>query len=657
MKRFGNGLVALAVWLALPLPADAGNSNWVKLCGTADTANRQRMCIIHHERLDGKSGALVISVGLRQIEDSKKSQLVIVLPNGYAMRPGLRIAVYDQEFWIKAGKKEDVDVSKLTPVDLAFTICRDSGCVAEVDASPELIQMLTKGAGLMVLATQGNGTKFRFPVPLDGFKAAFDGPPADNAKYETARAGLVARLKGGQAQLAPAAKAVGEFAVGVLRPEFKVKDTWVVRNTTEDRAGTRLVREQQTVVRSTEGGLWLHTAESGGTAPAKDILVGPDWGRMRSVNGKQTLVARPLAFPLTKGKTWTLDYTELNPNISHRSERFQTTYKVAGPEQVTVLAGTFNAIRIEAQGTWTAELSAAASTPNGQPAGAGTQVSGHVSKVYWYLPEAKRFARSVEDYFGANGTRSERFTMELESFKVDGGGSPVAGHQPNDDDGRRSGAAPGEARMSTGTGFFVSNKGHILTNAHVAAACGSITVAFPGTGTSKAAQLLAVDKANDLALLTTSELTPTVVPALSLSARTGEDIAVYGFPLTGALSTNGNYTTGLVAATTGLQDNSGILQISAPVQPGNSGGPVLDRSGNVVGVVVAKLNALAVASAIKDIPQNVNFAIKSSVVLNFLEAHSVPHEQLQASPGGPSLSNPDLADRAKAFTLLVSCRP
>ncbi len=101
--------------------------------------------------------------------------------------------------------------------------------------------------------------------------------------------------------------------------------------------------------------------------------------------------------------------------------------------------------------------------------------------------------------------------------------------------------------------------------------------------------------------------------------RQGEDIVVYGFPLPGVLSSGGNVSTGNVTALTGLGDDSRFLQISAPVQPGNGGGPLLDRSGNVVGVVVSKLNALSVASATGDVPQNVNFAIKASVALAFLE--------------------------------------
>lgn len=208
--------------------------------------------------------------------------------------------------------------------------------------------------------------------------------------------------------------------------------------------------------------------------------------------------------------------------------------------------------------------------------------------------------------------------------------------------------------VSTGTGFFVSAAGHVLTNAHVASECQSLTAALPGAP-HVTARLVAVDQVNDLALLSVPEIRPNVVPSLVSSVRTGATVAVYGFPLSGALSTNGNFTTGLVSATTGLRDNSGMLQITAPVQPGNSGGPVLDENGNVVGVVVAKLDALAVASIIKDVPQNVNFAIKSSVARIFLDAHGVP---LSEAPIGNSqiFSNPDLADRAKSFTVIVRCR-
>ncbi|MBB3810626.1 hypothetical protein FHS81_002728 [Pseudochelatococcus contaminans] len=102
-----------------------------------------------------------------------------------------------------------------------------------------------------------------------------------------------------------------------------------------------------------------------------------------------------------------------------------------------------------------------------------------------------------------------------------------------------------------------------------------------------------------------------------------EYAAVFGYPLTGILTSSGNFTQGSVTALAGLRDDNRMLQISAPVQPGNSGGPLLDDAGNVVGVVVSKLNALKVAAATDDLAQNVNFAIKASVVQGFLEAQGI----------------------------------
>src|SRR5262249_57418929 len=115
-----------------------------------------------------------------------------------------------------------------------------------------------------------------------------------------------------------------------------------------------------------------------------------------------------------------------------------------------------------------------------------------------------------------------------------------------------------------------------------------------------------------------------VLPAFRSPPRLGESIAIFGFPLTGLLSSSGNFTTGSVAAVTGLSDDSRMVQISAPVQPGNSGGPLIDKYGNVIGVIVAKLNAIGVASVTNDIPQNVNFAIKSPLATHFLASNRAP---------------------------------
>jgi TPR repeat protein len=201
----------------------------------------------------------------------------------------------------------------------------------------------------------------------------------------------------------------------------------------------------------------------------------------------------------------------------------------------------------------------------------------------------------------------------------------------------------------SGTAFFVSRNGNVLTNAHVVESCRQISL--NAEGQIGAAKILARDERNDLVLLAT-DLHPTQTVNWRLQARQGEDVVVYGFPLTGVLASGGNVATGNITALAGLADDSRFLQISAPVQPGNSGGPLLDRSGAVVGVVVAKLNALEVASATGDIPQNVNFAIKASVAAAFLDAQHVAHSE---SGGAGALSTPDIAERARSFTVQVIC--
>ena len=203
---------------------------------------------------------------------------------------------------------------------------------------------------------------------------------------------------------------------------------------------------------------------------------------------------------------------------------------------------------------------------------------------------------------------------------------------------------------SSGTGFFVSTDGYLITNHHVIEGCTNINV-LPVGGRSASAYIVSKDKTNDLAILKTS-ISPDVVPALRSQARLGESNFVFGFPLTGILSASGNFTSGTVTAMTGLGDNSRFLQISAPVQPGNSGGPLIDKFGNVVGVIVAKLDAMNVAAVTNDIPQNVNFAIKSNILLNFLESNNVVPN---ASAKSRELPPEAIADLAKLFTVRVIC--
>ena len=111
-------------------------------------------------------------------------------------------------------------------------------------------------------------------------------------------------------------------------------------------------------------------------------------------------------------------------------------------------------------------------------------------------------------------------------------------------------------------------------------------------------------------------------------------------------------------ALTGLHDDTRMLQISAPVQSGNSGGPLLDTSGNrakdQLGVVSSKLDAVRMASNSGDLPQNVNFAVKSAILASFLDANRVQYKVGVAS--GNPMSPADIADRARAMSGFVVCR-
>ncbi len=210
--------------------------------------------------------------------------------------------------------------------------------------------------------------------------------------------------------------------------------------------------------------------------------------------------------------------------------------------------------------------------------------------------------------------------------------------------------APGQITAS-GSGYTVTSEGYLITNAHVVEGCRSVTVSV-GTDHVQA-RVAARDSVNDLALLA-SDLKPKSVAVLRTGVRLGESIAVFGFPLHGLLATSGNFTLGNVTAVAGIGDDTRMVQISAPVQPGNSGGPLLDQAGNVVGTVVAKINAIKLARITNDLAENINFAIKSSIVTSFLEANGISFRT--GSLGNDTLSPPDLAARASGFSVSVECR-
>lgn len=209
------------------------------------------------------------------------------------------------------------------------------------------------------------------------------------------------------------------------------------------------------------------------------------------------------------------------------------------------------------------------------------------------------------------------------------------------------------ASVSTGTGFFVNEKGNLVTNAHVVEDCDEAQVKLPDGRTATAA-ILARSSQNDLAVLK-AELKPTNFAHFRSGAqiRLGDPIVLFGYPLAGELTITGNLSTGLVSAMAGPGEDVTRMQISAPVQSGNSGGAVVDQSGHVVGVVVAKANTRARGDGNTEVLQNVNFAIKSGVAGYFLDANQISYVQ---EPADGDKATADVAALTKDFTALVICR-
>ena len=154
------------------------------------------------------------------------------------------------------------------------------------------------------------------------------------------------------------------------------------------------------------------------------------------------------------------------------------------------------------------------------------------------------------------------------------------------------------------------------------------------------------DPVNDLALLQADRAAgePTGFRE-SLRLDPGEDVVTVGYPLSGLLGSNAQVTTGTISALTGTANDSRVLQFTAPVQTGNSGGPLFDAYGLVVGIVSHKLNAEHIHRITGDIPQNVNFAVKGAVARAFLLAAGM--EPPTAAPAGARQSAAEIASAAR----------
>jgi hypothetical protein len=179
------------------------------------------------------------------------------------------------------------------------------------------------------------------------------------------------------------------------------------------------------------------------------------------------------------------------------------------------------------------------------------------------------------------------------------------------------------APSGNGTGFFVGRSGFILTCYHVVEKAREVKVRV-STGESLAAVTVCTDPGHDLALLHVQCDAPAVVPILlDQNAALGDEVYTLGFPVPRIEGFNPKLTSGIVNSLTGARDNPDYLQISAPVQPGNSGGAVISEQGYLMGIVAGRLKETVFLRETDVLPQNINYAEKASLAGTLLESQNV----------------------------------
>ncbi|WP_349631178.1 S1C family serine protease [Bradyrhizobium jicamae] len=203
-----------------------------------------------------------------------------------------------------------------------------------------------------------------------------------------------------------------------------------------------------------------------------------------------------------------------------------------------------------------------------------------------------------------------------------------------------------------GTGFVISNSGHIVTNHHVIDGCSEISGNLNGEAPVKL-RLVSGDETNDLALLQAPSPFKDYAVIKTNSIQVGQGVVAIGYPYHGLLTSDFTVTTGIVSSLSGILNDTRYLQTSAAVQPGNSGGPLLDVNGAIAGVVSGKLDAIKFARATGNIPENINFAIKTGALRDFLDNSAVPYRLAETQERKETA---DIAKAARAFTLLITCK-
>ena len=222
---------------------------------------------------------------------------------------------------------------------------------------------------------------------------------------------------------------------------------------------------------------------------------------------------------------------------------------------------------------------------------------------------------------------------------------------------------PKKKFVSVGSGFVFSESNYAITNFHVIKNSSSIRAKFM-TGETVEVKVVAKDIRGDIAILKLTDSTPYPVTRIKLGnssqVRVGQKVFTVGYPAPNLMGERPKYSEGVINSMTGFKDDPAYFQVSLPIQPGNSGGPLFDERGEVIGITTASLSLLAIES-MGAIPQNVNYAIKSSFIKNLIS--TVPDLMLSklmlanrgiaVMPNKPKSSLPDFIEQLSKNILLI----
>jgi invasion protein IalB len=207
-----NGALAQAKKEAPKAAAKASSdSSWVKICDKGelkgkdkdgkDVAKAVENCMTLTEQIHPDTGLTMVGATLVQLkmDGKEKSALQITVPPGLVLPHGAGVTVFPKDLWDKVQKNEKLDKAddeklKKSFVKLTYTYCLQFGCLAETEATPEIVTLMKGGAGLMVHTVRAPGTPVSQPVPLGGFAQALSGPPTDTQKFKEARTALMQQI-------------------------------------------------------------------------------------------------------------------------------------------------------------------------------------------------------------------------------------------------------------------------------------------------------------------------------------------------------------------------------------------------------------------------------------------------------------------------------